>query len=307
MSVPTNTPAMVHPMNDDLTMQDQTSMGIKDEDTKLNDTRDEDELTGGPVTSLDTNAFGPGVHAAPPVVTVPASAPKPPVTNVPLPSISDIKQSVSDTTSAAVSSVKDNAGQAFDSTRQSAGHVIDSAKQSAGQAVDSAKQTAGHALDSAKQQVVEQINTQKARAAETLDGFKESVQEIGDTFNKHGQTMVAGYAHSFASQVDSVSTYVRESDVEKLGKDAQEFARQNPAIVIGSAFLIGIAIARFFKSSESNITSDALVPVSSASYGSGVGYGGRQDRDSDDAFVAGSHPISAHGYVSGGVLGGATE
>jgi hypothetical protein len=216
---------------------------------------------------------------------------------VSLPSVGDIKQAVSDT----ASQVKD----------------------SAGQAVDAAKQTAGQAIDAAKQQVVTQLNAQKERATGVLDGFKQSVHEIGDTFQRNGQAPIAGYVYSVADQVDKVSGYLRDSDIDTLARDAQDFARQNPAIVIGSAFVLGLALARFFKASATNVTSDALVPVNPygpSSYNSSVGVGGatsrmytgsetaaatRQDIDSDDAFASGQKPISATGYVPGGVVGGA--
>jgi ElaB/YqjD/DUF883 family membrane-anchored ribosome-binding protein len=256
-------------MNEETNTWEQ-NRGSSVDDSELQNTAYEDELTTPP-----TNEGGPVSGVATPSNGATADG------GFNLPSMTDVKQTMSDT----ASQVKD----------------------SAGQALDQAKHSAGQALDAAKQQVRQQLTTQKDRATGTLDGLKQSVQEIGDSFNNHGQAMIGGYAHSLADQVDGVAAYLRESDVDRLTADAQQFARENPAVVLGAAFVIGIAVARFFKSSESNVTSTALVPMSNASTDvNSVSLAShRLDQDDDKAFDRGVHPMSAHGYVSGGVLGGA--
>jgi hypothetical protein len=42
---------------------------------------------------------------------------------------------------------------------------------------------------------------------------------------------------------------LKETDVGELFDDAQQFARRNPAMFIGSAFALGLVAARFLKSS----------------------------------------------------------
>ena len=256
-------------MNEELTAPEQTSDALDNDNDALNSAEIDDN-------DLAANNTAPTAFAAPTPPPAPQAPPAPPAPEFHLPAVNDIKQQVGDTATQAISQAKDSAGQA---------------------------------LGVARKQVTDQLTTQKNRAADSLGGIKTSFQQIGDTFATNGVPVVGDYAHSLSDQVDKVAGYLRDSDLETLGRDAQAFARQNPAVVIGGAFLVGIALARFFKSSETNVQSTALVPVSTSTAAFNptnvTPPTERQDVDLDEAFTPGVHPITGNGYVSGGVLGGA--
>jgi len=177
---------------------------------------------------------------------------------------------------------------------------------SASQALSQAKQTAGQALDIARRQAHDQLTAQKIRAADSLGGVKESFLQVGTALDNSGQPAIGEYSRAIGDQVSRASQYLRDTEIEQLGRDAQAFAQQNPAIVIGGAFLLGFALARFFKSSEANVKSEALVPIyGPTSVETPRLIAGRTDIDLDDAFSEAALPVSAHDYVPGGVLGGA--
>jgi len=64
-----------------------------------------------------------------------------------------------------------------------------------------------------------------------------------------GQSVFGDYADSLAGQVDRAVTYLRENDVDDLTAQIEDAARKQPALFIGGAFVLGIALARFLKSS----------------------------------------------------------
>jgi hypothetical protein len=61
---------------------------------------------------------------------------------------------------------------------------------------------------------------------------------------------VARYVDQVADSIDGFSTYLRHTDVGTIVDDAQDFARRQPALFLGGAFLVGTIAARFLKSSR---------------------------------------------------------
>jgi hypothetical protein len=251
--------------------------------------------TGGTgTTGLDA---GTGVNAAPPMSAEPLADVTMPYNDNPTPTpaapmhLSEIKSEL----------------------KEGASHAVDQAKEKTSQVVTQVKETAGQAVDQAKEQVVSQLSQQKDRAAETLTNLTTSVHQVGDTFRQNNLPQVAEYAESLAGQVDRVGTYLRNNDVDVLARDAERFARENAAAVLIGSFIIGLTLGRFLRASSRNMAyngeRNALVPVQRMDqYGNVSGdtrMQGRQDINRDDTINTGDKPLSAHGYVPGGVVGGA--
>ena len=57
------------------------------------------------------------------------------------------------------------------------------------------------------------------------------------------------YVDQAADQVERLSEYVRERDVVQIAGDVEKFARREPALFLGGAFVLGLCAARFLKSS----------------------------------------------------------
>jgi len=172
----------------------------------------------------------------------------------------------------------------------------DQAAQKGHELLEKGKETAGQAIDRAKSQVKTQLSEQKDRATDTLASATEALKGTSQHFRDQNLGIVADYAESFAGQVRKVSDYLREKDLDEVGRDVGSFARQNPALFIGGAFLLGVAVARFLRSSESGSPLDAfsrntaLAPMGPSAMTT------RTDMD-QDAF--GKRPLSAHDYVPG--------
>jgi len=114
------------------------------------------------------------------------------------------------------------------------------------------KETAGQVLDRAKDQMKSQMATQKDRTVDGLSSTVRALESTGQQFRNEDLDLIAGYADSFAGQVRRATDYLRERNVEDITRDVEDFARQNPSLFIGGAFVLGIALARFLKSSEAS-------------------------------------------------------
>lgn len=243
--------------------------------------------------------------------TTPAAIVAPPVSPA-LPSPSDVTSAAKDAAGAAKDKVADAAGQA----KAAAGQAADQVKAQASEAFSQTKETATQAIGRAKENVVSQLETQKGRATDSLGGLTEALRQTGEQFKTQNVPFVPDYAEQFAGQLDRVSDYLKQNNVDQLAHDAEAFARRNPALFIGGAFLLGIGVARFIKASGSASASsisgsynpDNLpARLDDVSPASGLGYTGptpteRQDINNDDGIPSG-RVMSAHGYVPGGIAG----
>lgn len=111
------------------------------------------------------------------------------------------------------------------------------------QVSDKAKETIGQVADTAKQQA----DSQRERLAGGLNQFAESLRQTGQTMQERDQPLVGDYAHKAASQVERAAGYMSEHTVDQIIGDVQDFARREPALVLGGAFALGFLAARFLK------------------------------------------------------------
>jgi hypothetical protein len=186
---------------------------------------------------------------------------------------------------------KNNLGELAHDTKEQVKATVSKAKEQAQEAVAQTKQKAGELIGQAKDQIQEQIVTKKDTATGTLHDFASSLRGVSQQWGSDTQTPVNQYAKAAADQIDRLSDYLENRDLNQITQDAERFARQQPALFLGGAFFLGILAARFLRSSERHAPtngmdydrSHALVPVDSESIGSG-GY-------------------TAHDYVPGGIAG----
>ncbi len=302
------------PSSDVLSAHDYVAGGVAGDD-KMNDddlafqdsgnaqSQSQDQGFGAPSESFAPVGSS-TVDAAPDETPTPAPEADAPATPpAPLPSPSELV----DTAKEKAGDAKVAAGQAVDQAKQAAGQAVDQVKSQASEAFTQGKQAAADAFDKAKESVVSELSGQKDRASESLGGLTEALKQTGDQFRNNGIPFIPDYADQFAGQVDKVTAYLKDNDIEKLASDAEAFARRNPGLFIGGAFLLGIGIARFLKASGSNVSSNGGSSLNSGDVP--AGFSGapsnreRLDQISDDA-IPSSKVYSAHGYVPGGVAGG---
>ena len=119
--------------------------------------------------------------------------------------------------------------------------------------IDSARDAIAGAATQAGTKVVAGINSQKAKAADGLGGVAQALRQSSDNLrSKDPSTSFPDYVSSAADQVERLSGYLRENTVSDMVNGVEQFARRQPAIFIGSVFMLGLVAARFLKSSASS-------------------------------------------------------
>lgn len=120
--------------------------------------------------------------------------------------------------------------------------------------INSVKETAGQTLDQVKESGKNQIEGQKDRAAETIGAVAQALRQTGWNLRSGDQAYVADIFDQVAVRFEEFSANLRDKDVNQLVSETESFARRQPALFLGGAFMMGLFAARFLKSSRESLT-----------------------------------------------------
>jgi len=179
--------------------------------------------------------------------------------------------------------------------------VRDQAQQKTGEVIDQAKAKTGEVVGQVQQQAKSQLSIQKDRAAEGLGSVSQALRQTGDQLRQGDNAPVAQYTDKVAEQVDRVSTFLRERDINQIVNEVEHYARRQPAVFLGGAFALGLLAARFLKSSGQQAMRQ---DTNYSSYG----YNNTFNRGEGSVYGRGSYGSSAYdsGYSSGYGTGSAS-
>jgi hypothetical protein len=161
---------------------------------------------------------------------------------------------------------------------------------------DAASGVVDRVAGTAEQQVGTQVNSQLGRGADMLDQVSRAIRQSGEQLRGE-QPQIAGFADTAAQQVDKVGDFLRQTDFQGLIREAEGFARRQPAIFLGGAMALGILASRFLKASPQGGSQYGGSPMGRgfrSGYGGGYGapYGG-------SGYSGSSYGAGGMGYVQG--------
>jgi hypothetical protein len=111
-------------------------------------------------------------------------------------------------------------------------------------------QALSNAASQAGNKVVSTLDSQKNRAADGLGSVAQALRQTGDQLRNQNQGAPFNqYVGSAADQIDRLSSYLRSTNAREMVRNVEDFARRQPALFIGGAFMLGLLGARFLKSS----------------------------------------------------------
>jgi hypothetical protein len=137
------------------------------------------------------------------------------------------------------------------------GNVAQQAKEQVRHLADDAKQETSRMASQAGDMVQGLVGKQKDQAVEKLGGVAGALRDVGNRLQEQdGEAGFGQYAVRAADQVDRLTGYLRERDLNTFVRDTEGFARRHPDVFLGGTFLAGLLLARFLKSSSSNRDED---------------------------------------------------
>lgn len=158
-------------------------------------------------------------------------------------------------------------------------------------AVQRAKETAGEAIDKAGKRAESAITQQKGRAAESLAAVADAIRKTGLDLRGQEHESLAGYAEKAAAQVERLGDTLRNREVGEIVDDVERFARRQPAVFLGGAFLLGVLAARFLKASERRAPSMDESYYPQTDYVRGETYGSATSSSPSTGGTVGTYPI----------------
>jgi hypothetical protein len=105
-------------------------------------------------------------------------------------------------------------------------------------------------MDQVRERAGEQLTNQKNRATEGIGTIAHAVRNTTQELRDHQHETIAEYVTSAADQLERLATRLKNKDAAELFRDAQNLARRQPVLFVGSAFVLGLLGARFLKSSS---------------------------------------------------------
>jgi hypothetical protein len=109
---------------------------------------------------------------------------------------------------------------------------------------------AGDVAHEAKRAARTQIDATKERAADGLGTVATALRQTSRNLAEQDEIGVTGLIDQAASRVDGLSDYLRERSLSGIVSDVESFARREPALFLGGAFVAGLIGGRFLKSSR---------------------------------------------------------
>jgi hypothetical protein len=103
--------------------------------------------------------------------------------------------------------------------------------------------------DQAQQQATSLASAQKDRASGSLSDAARALQQTGQQLQGQGQGPAGQYIERAGQQIDRLAQYLDTHDVNQIMGDVESFARREPAVFLGGAFILGFIASRFLKSS----------------------------------------------------------
>lgn len=89
--------------------------------------------------------------------------------------------------------------------------------------------------------------SQKERVAQSTRDVGAAVKRAAAELQERGETSTSDWASALGDQLEHASDYLAGKELGSCWRDAQDYARRHPGLVIGGLFALGVAAARFLK------------------------------------------------------------
>lgn len=181
--------------------------------------------------------------------------------------------------------------------------VKEQVSQGAQQALDKTQEMAGQMAGQAKSKAQSAFESGKHQVTENLSGVSHALRTTSQNLESETSLPIGGLFDGAAGGIDGVRDYLQSKSLDDLMYDAENFARRNTLVFLGGAFALGLAAARFLKSSAPRPSyGGAYGTLYDARYTSGQGYGYDRASDYQGAYGGGTDYGSTD-YRSGSYAG----
>jgi hypothetical protein len=114
-----------------------------------------------------------------------------------------------------------------------------------------AQDKARGALGQARGRLSEQVDQRSTWAGDQLHSTAQDVRSMAEQLRSQGKDTPARVAEQIADRAESIGSYLRNADGDRLLGDVEAFARRQPWAVVTGGLALGFAASRLLKASSS--------------------------------------------------------
>ena len=107
-------------------------------------------------------------------------------------------------------------------------------------------QTAGQLAHRASETGFQQVDQRREQAADAVDRIAQSIRRVSVDIGEQ-QPAIGNVADTAAEQAERLAGYLRRTDARQMLDNVQGYARRQPLLFVGGAFLAGLAASRLMK------------------------------------------------------------
>jgi len=129
--------------------------------------------------------------------------------------------------------------------------VAEEVQHKAGEKASAAKEQVKRTAAQVGEQAKSTVDSRLSDVAQELGTVADTVRQVSYEAESAGNSeVVMRYGEQIAEKLDGISSYLNENGIEEVLTDLQDFARRKPGVFLGGAFMLGIVVGRFLRSSS---------------------------------------------------------
>jgi hypothetical protein len=115
-------------------------------------------------------------------------------------------------------------------------------------------QTAGQLAHRASETGFQQVDQRREQAADAVDRIAQSIRRVSVDIGEQ-QPAIGNVVDTAAEQAERLAGYLRRTDARQMLDNVQSYARRQPLLFVGGAFLAGLAASRLMKAASGDSNS----------------------------------------------------
>ena len=106
---------------------------------------------------------------------------------------------------------------------------------------------AGDIAEQATSVAEQRASSTMTQVGDTIEQVARAVRNTGDQL-RSDQPQLAGLADTAAEQAEQAAQFLRENNARDVLDEVQDFARRQPAVIVGAGLALGLLVGRAIKS-----------------------------------------------------------
>ena len=112
------------------------------------------------------------------------------------------------------------------------------------------QQKARETGETVKSRMREQVGQRSTQAGEQIGSTAQALRSTSEKLREEGQDGPARAAERLAHHTERAGSYLRDSDADRILRDAEDFGRRRPLAVLAGGLVLGFAASRMLKASS---------------------------------------------------------